>query len=186
MLTSQMRGSNLSREGGFCSSGYGCWLPIIRQGLGLASGAAGWILRDTVVAIPTPGKVDFCTGTGRKAFLRMFLQPDSGLPRYICFYSTKKGKFIGTGHFFSPLHGLLKKGGGYWYTFFFSLRIVKKCQNYFRHFSTFFAQGKKRQQFRRGTSIGSLPPKSLGKSRGPPQSPAEPSERPPQDPRRTL
>ena len=51
------------------------------------------------------------------------------------------------------------------------------------------------QQFRRVTSIGSLPPKTLGKSRGPPQNPAEtpqnprrdsaePSERPSQSPLR--
>ena len=51
------------------------------------------------------------------------------------------------------------------------------------------------QQFPRVTSIGSLPPETLGKSRGPPQNPAEtpqnprrdpaePSERPPQSPRR--
>ena len=51
------------------------------------------------------------------------------------------------------------------------------------------------QQFRRVTSIGSQPPKTLGKSHGPPQSPAEtpqnprrdpaePSERPPQSPLR--
>ena len=50
------------------------------------------------------------------------------------------------------------------------------------------------QQFSRVTSIGSLPPKNLGKSRGPPQNfcrtpqnprrvPAEPSERYPQSPR---
>ena len=49
------------------------------------------------------------------------------------------------------------------------------------------------QQFRRVTSIGSLPPKKLGKTRGPPQNPAEPrrtlgetsaepAERPPQSP----
>ena len=42
------------------------------------------------------------------------------------------------------------------------------------------------QQFPRVTSIGSPPPKALGKSRGPPQNPAEPSERPPQSPRRAL
>ena len=51
------------------------------------------------------------------------------------------------------------------------------------------------QQFRRVRSIGSLPPENLGKSRGPPQNPAEPrrtlgetpaepSERPPQSPLR--
>ena len=40
------------------------------------------------------------------------------------------------------------------------------------------------QQFPRVTSIGSLPPQTLGRSRGPPQSPAEPSERPPQNRRR--
>ena len=54
---------------------------------------------------------------------------------------------------------------------------------------------KRFQQFPRVTSIGSLPPKTLGKSRGPPQNPAEtpqnprrdpaePSERPPQSPLR--
>ena len=51
------------------------------------------------------------------------------------------------------------------------------------------------QQFRRVTSIGSLPPKTLGKSRAPPQNsaetpqnprrdPAEPSQRPPRSPLR--
>ena len=55
--------------------------------------------------------------------------------------------------------------------------------------------GVKIQQFRRVTSVGSLPPKTLGKSRGPPQNPAEtpqnprrdpaePSETPPQSPLR--
>ena len=34
------------------------------------------------------------------------------------------------------------------------------------------------QQFARVTSRGSLPPRNLGKLHGPPQSPAEPSERP--------
>ena len=67
------------------------------------------------------GKVDLCTGTGRKAFFDFFF----GLildPAGTYASTAKKGKFIGTGHFFSPLHGLLKKGGGdwHWYTFFFS------------------------------------------------------------------
>ena len=42
------------------------------------------------------------------------------------------------------------------------------------------------QQFPRVTSIGSLPPKTFGKSRGPPQNPAEPRRTLGETPRRTL
>ena len=57
------------------------------------------------------GKVNFCTGTGRKAFFEFF-RPDSGPPpRYICFYS-EKGQIHLYRPFFSPWHGLFRKKGG--------------------------------------------------------------------------
>ena len=80
---------------------------------------------------PDPGKLNFCTGTGRKAFFEFF-RPDSGPPppRYICFYSEKRQIHLYR-PFFSPWHGLFRKKGGDWcrYTFLFSLltrRVLEK------------------------------------------------------------
>ena len=58
------------------------------------------------------GKVNFCTGTGRKAFFEFFW-PDSGPPppRYICFYSEKRQIHLYR-PFFSLWHGLFRKKGG--------------------------------------------------------------------------
>ena len=57
------------------------------------------------------GKVNSCTGTGQKVFFRIFFRPDSGPPRYICFYSEKRQIHLYR-PFFSPLHGLFRKKGG--------------------------------------------------------------------------
>ena len=67
--------------------------------------------------------VDFGTGTGWKSFFDFFfgliLDPP---PPGTSASTAKKGKFIGTGHFFPPWLGLFRKRGEwYWYTFFFSL-----------------------------------------------------------------
>ena len=55
------------------------------------------------------GKVDFGTGTGRKAFL-YFFQPDSGPPppQYMCFYSKKKPDWMESGS--NPVKVLFKSG----------------------------------------------------------------------------
>ena len=64
-----------------------------------------------IMARPHSGKVAFGTGTCQKAFSDFFFGLILNPPRYICFYS-EKGKFIGNGHFFPRLHGLLRKRGG--------------------------------------------------------------------------
>ena len=60
------------------------------------------------------------------------------------------------------------------------------CCRFLNYLYGFPASSQKIQQFPRVTSIGSLPPKNLGKSRRPPQSPAEPSERPRRAPQSPL
>ena len=61
---------------------------------------------------PKSGKVNFCTGTGRKAFFDFFF----GLildPRPVhMLLQRKKGKFICTGHFFPHGIAFLEKRGG--------------------------------------------------------------------------
>ena len=72
---------------------------------------------------PKTGKVDFCAGTGRKAFFDFFsgqiLDPS---PSSYAFTAKIKGKFTRT-DLFSPWHGLFRQSGGdwYWFSFFFSL-----------------------------------------------------------------
>ena len=82
------------------------------------------------------GKVNFCTGAGRKAFFEFF-RPDSGPPPPGTYASTaKKGKFICTGHIFFP-HGMAfleKKGGGglvQVHVFIFPEKVTKKCPKEF-------------------------------------------------------
>ena len=59
------------------------------------------------------GKVNFCTGTGRKAFFEFFFRPDSGPPPPGTYaFTAKKGKFICTGHFFPHGMAFLEKRGG--------------------------------------------------------------------------
>ena len=57
------------------------------------------------------GKVNFCTGTGRKAFFEFFFGLILDPPRYICFYSEKRQIHLYR-PFFPPLHGLFRKKGG--------------------------------------------------------------------------
>ena len=61
---------------------------------------------------------------------------------------------------------------------FHAARTFRKSSRKRAAFLVFRDLGWAFQQFRRVISTGSLPPKTLGKSCGPPQSPAEPSERP--------
>ena len=71
------------------------------------------------------GKVNFCTGTGQKAFFRIFfgliLDPPPGTHAS----TAKKGKFICTGHFFPHCMAFLEKRGD-WYRYTFFLFPVEK------------------------------------------------------------
>ena len=73
------------------------------------------------------GRVDFRTGTGRKAFFDFF-RPDSEPPPVHMFLQRKKGKFIGTGHFFPHCFSFLekKRGGLVLVYVFFSLATALK------------------------------------------------------------
>ena len=58
------------------------------------------------------GKVNFCTGTGRKAFFRIFFRLILDPPPGTYALTAKKGKFICTGHFFPYGMAFLEKRGG--------------------------------------------------------------------------
>ena len=60
---------------------------------------------------PTTGKVNFCTGTGRKAFFEFFSAWFWTPPGTYAF-TAKKGKFICTGLFFPHGMAFLEKKGG--------------------------------------------------------------------------
>ena len=59
---------------------------------------------------PCPGKVDFGTGTGRKAFFDFFLARFWNPPPPTNASTAKKIHWYRP--FFSPLHGLFREGGG--------------------------------------------------------------------------
>ena len=68
-----------------------------------------------------PGKVNFCTGTGRKAFFRIIFGLILNPPRYICFYSEKRQIHLYRPFFPHCMAFLEKRGDWYRYTFLFSL-----------------------------------------------------------------
>ena len=72
----------------------------------------------SVFPLPQTGKVDFGTGTGRKAFFEFVFRPGSGRPPvHILVQRKKANSLAGTGHF-SRCVAFLKRGGDwYWYTF---------------------------------------------------------------------
>ena len=69
-------------------------------------------------------KVDFGTGTGRKAFFDFF-RPDSGPPLLHKLLQRKKGKFIGTGHFFPHCVAFFEKGGGLVLVYVFLFPVLR-------------------------------------------------------------
>ena len=68
-------------------------------------------LRPVIFSVEScAGKVNFCTGTGRKAFFEFF-RPDSGPPPVHMLLQRKKAIHLYR-PFFSPWHGLFRKKGG--------------------------------------------------------------------------